>query len=179
MRALLLVLAVGAAPDAGQVERFEVKKTGTLAALDELNGFQKATWGMSQREVRKLYPKAEAGAGHLMLRSTAISGLDARVTFFFDPALTKAVVSFADAQRGYATTDHVCDAVVEALKSKYGHATHSENRINGSQDSWWGKRTMFTLDCDRWAISPQTQVTLVYAQRSYIDAEHKVSSDDL
>lgn len=170
--------------DAEARARDEAQRLELQRALDALRGFQKAEWGMSERDVMQLFPGGRLStdkAKSFVRTPREVAGLDAELVFVFDGSqkLVETRVAFADQQRGFADWRQICEAVTKALTERYGVGRTSDEVLNSYSVRWRGEATLVQLDCSALAIWPKKRVTLFYSDRAFEEARPDVKGGDL
>lgn len=152
-----------------------------LDAMDALNGFQKAEWGMTLPKVKALFPGAKPYAkGDLIVSGTRVAGLKADLAFNFqDGHLTAVLALFDKEQKETDMRDQICAALHEALEGKYGGPRNTEKKLGGTMAAWAGEKTIIGLNCDQFAIKPMTEVSLTYVSKASLEKKPHVKGDDL
>jgi hypothetical protein len=167
----------------------EATDAGTpTAAIDQLGGFQKAAWGMSEAQIRGLFPSGKFtsrdadGQAVWVLEKTTVAGLGAGLGFYFEDGkggLSSAIIRFDKVQHTNPTPHQLCDAVKTSLVEKYGDPTADEPTVGGTDTGWRGERTLILLACTRFPIAPRSEVMLTYLSRRVAETTPKVKGDEL
>jgi hypothetical protein len=152
----------------------EEESRAALNALNALNGYQKVTWGMSEAQVKKVYPKAYKRDGDLCA-DEKIAGYPAHLIFaFINKKLARVHIQLDIAKKSLTADDHF-QSVRKALVSKYGEPTNTHDGLDDREDQavWLGEKTLIMLQRD-FSLIP---LALHYASTEQLDEVEDPSKD--
>lgn len=142
------------------------------SALEALDGYQTAKWGMSKAQVKKLFPKSKIDGARLALVGK-VAGFDATTVFLFaKDKLTHVNVLFKPSSnvRG---ADDLYNVLEAALAKKYGDPRCGDSGL-GNGCMWIGPRTGILLK-DRMASTSLTAAAVI----EYVSVELRELQDEI
>lgn len=169
--ALARAAAEAAAWDRAREQRLAAEEAETAAQAERARpgwrsteGYQKAMWGMSRAQVRRLFPRAEGDDAILSYDGTT-AGLPARTSFYFtENRLVSVNVRFRPVGKTRSERE-AFDALLATLTEKYGEPSGiASAELNGDPTATWStEKTDLELQMN--SLSIADRLVLIYSSK--------------